>query len=66
MSSSINMPSSAKLAFSIAEVAKITGLSRDLLYSEMRAGRLIYLKVGRRRIITRQQLETFLGGESTS
>jgi hypothetical protein len=31
-----------------------------LLYNEMRAGRLAYLKIGRRRIITRQQLEAFL------
>ena len=51
---------SARLAYSIAEVAKATGLSRDLLYNEMRAGRLAYLKIGRRRIITRQQLEDFL------
>jgi hypothetical protein len=32
-----------------------------LLYDEMRAGRLAYLKIGRcRRIITRQQLQAFL------
>jgi hypothetical protein len=36
------------------------GLSRDLLYDQMRAGNLDYLKIGRRRIITRQQLEAFL------
>jgi excisionase family DNA binding protein len=51
---------SARLAYSVAEVAKATGLSRDLLYDEMRAGRLAYLKIGRRRIITRQQLDDFL------
>jgi excisionase family DNA binding protein len=48
-----------RLAYSIGEVVQVTGLSRDLLYNEMRAGRLAYLKVGRRRII-RQQLEAFL------
>ena len=37
-----------------------TGLSRDLLYDQMRSGKLAYLKVGRRRIITRQHLEAFL------
>jgi excisionase family DNA binding protein len=42
------------------EAAAITGLSRDLLYDQMRAGKLAYLKVGRRRIITRQHLEAFL------
>jgi excisionase family DNA binding protein len=49
-----------RLAYSVEEAAQVTGLSRDLLYDEMRAGRLVYLKVGRRRIITRQHLEAFL------
>jgi excisionase family DNA binding protein len=39
----------------------VTGLSRDLLYDEMRRGHLDYIKVGRRRLITRQHLEQFLG-----
>ena len=50
-----------RLAYSVDEAAAITGLSRDLLYDQMRAGQLAYLKVGRRRIITRQHLEQFLG-----
>lgn len=49
-----------KLAYSVEEVAEATGLSRSLLYDEMGAGRLGYIKVGRRRIITCQQLEAFL------
>jgi excisionase family DNA binding protein len=49
-----------RLAYSVSEAAEATGLSRDLLYDEMRAGRLAYLKIGRRRIITRQQLAAFL------
>ena len=49
-----------RLAYSVDEAAAITGLSRDLLYDEMRTGRLAYLKIGRRRIITRQHLEAFL------
>jgi excisionase family DNA binding protein len=49
-----------RLAYSVDEAAQITGLSRDLLYDQMRTGQLAYLKVGRRRIITRQHLETFL------
>ncbi len=56
-----------RLAFSVDEAAQITGLSRDLLYDQMRTGKLAYLKVGRRRIITRQHLENFLsnnGGKS--
>jgi excisionase family DNA binding protein len=51
-----------RLAYSVDEVAAITGLSRDLLYDQMRAGKLAYLKIGRRRIITRQHLEAFLTG----
>jgi excisionase family DNA binding protein len=49
-----------RLAYSIDEATGLTGLSRDLLYDQMRAGNLAYLKVGRRRIITRQHLEAFL------
>ncbi|MGH3223021.1 MAG: helix-turn-helix domain-containing protein [Streptosporangiaceae bacterium] len=50
-----------RLAYSIDEVVRLTGLSRDLLYDEMRRGNLTYLKVGRRRLITRRHLEQFLG-----
>jgi len=56
-------PPADKLAYSVDEAAHITGLSRDLLYDQMRTGRLAYLKVGRRRIITRQHLEAFLALE---
>jgi excisionase family DNA binding protein len=54
-------PPSERLAYSVDEAARLTGLSRDLLYDEMRRGNLDYLKVGRRRLITRQHLERFLG-----
>jgi excisionase family DNA binding protein len=53
-------PLADRFAYSVAEAALITGLSRDLLYDQMRVGKLPYLKVGRRRIITRQNLEAFL------
>ena len=49
-----------RLACSVDEAAAMTGLSRELLYDQMRAGKLAYLKVGRRRIITRQHVEAFL------
>jgi excisionase family DNA binding protein len=54
-----------RLAYSVTEVAQITGLSRDLLYDQMRTGQLGYTKVGRRRIITRQHLEAFLAKAAT-
>ena len=50
-----------RLAYSVAEAARLTGLSRDLLYDEMRRGNLPYTKVGRRRLITCQHLNQFLG-----
>ena len=50
-----------RLAYSVSEAARLAGLSRDLLYDEMRRGNLGYIKVGRRRLITRQHLERFLG-----
>ena len=53
-----------RLAYSIDEAARLTGLSRDLLYDEMRRGNLTYVKVGRRRLITRHHLQEFLGDTS--
>ena len=52
---------SGRLAYSVDEAARLTGLSRDLLYDEMRRGNLAYVKVGRRRLITRQHLNQFPG-----
>jgi len=60
MSQTTPGPRIEPLAYTVDEAAQATRLSRDLLYDEMRAGRLSYLKVGRRRIITRQHLEAFL------
>ncbi len=54
-------PAAERLAYSVEEAARLTGLSRDLLYDQMRCGNLAYLKIGRRRLITRQHLEQFLG-----
>jgi excisionase family DNA binding protein len=49
-----------RLAYSVDEASIVTGLSRDLLYDQMRTGRLGYLKIGRRRVITREHLAAFL------
>ena len=54
-----------RLAYSIDEAARLTGLSRDLLYDQMRCGNLVYVKVGRRRLITRHHLQQFLGDASS-
>jgi len=53
-----------RIAYSVDEAAAVTRLSRDLLYDQMRSGRLGYLKVGRRRIITRDHLAAFLALQS--
>jgi excisionase family DNA binding protein len=54
-------PATERLAYSVDEAARLTGLSRDLLYDQMRQGNLDYIKVGRRRLITRHHLHRFLG-----
>ena len=54
-------PHGGRLAYSVDEAARLTGLSRDLLYDEMRRGNLASVKVGRRRLITRQHLQQFPG-----
>ena len=54
-------PHPGRLAYSVDEAARLTGMSRDLPYDEMRRGNLAYVKVGRRRLITRQHLNQFLG-----
>ena len=54
-------PAADRLAYSVDEVARLTGLSRDLLYDEMRRGNLTYVKIGRRRVITHEHLHQFLG-----
>jgi excisionase family DNA binding protein len=56
---------SRPLAYYIDEAARLAGLSRDLLYDQMRHGNLTYVKVGRRRLITRHHLQQFLGDAPT-
>ena len=49
-------------AHSIAETCAITGLGRDTVYSAIRDGRLVARKLGRRTIITDDDLRQFLAG----
>ena len=56
---------SDRLDYSVDEAARLTGLSRDLLYDEMRRGNLTYVKVGRRRLITRHHLQQFFADASS-
>ena len=50
-----------RLAYSVDEAARLAGRSRALLYDEMRRGDLASVKIGRRRSITCQHLQHFLG-----
>ena len=50
-----------RLAYFVDEAASLTGLSRDLLYYQMRRGNLAYADIGRRCLITRQHLQQFPG-----
>jgi excisionase family DNA binding protein len=49
-----------RLAYSIADVAKITGVGRSFLYEEISAGRLVVKKAGRRSLISDADLKTWL------
>jgi hypothetical protein len=54
-------PHSGQLAYSVDEAARLTGLSRDLLYDEMRLSNLARVTAGTRRLITGQHLQQLLG-----
>lgn len=44
-----------KLAYSIAEIAEMTSLSRAQVYEEIRARRLKAVKMGRRTLVTAEE-----------
>ena len=50
----------ARLAHSIREVMKITGLGRSFIYQEIKAGRLVVKKAGRRTLIFDTDLKAWL------
>jgi excisionase family DNA binding protein len=53
-----------RLTYSVQEITALTGLSRSTLYREMSAGRLPYLKVGARRLITRGAIVGYISERS--
>ncbi|WP_244884447.1 helix-turn-helix domain-containing protein [Sphingobium cupriresistens] len=52
-----------RIAYSIAEAAKLTGLGRTTLYSLLGNGRLASVKIGNRRLIHSAALERLVSGE---
>jgi excisionase family DNA binding protein len=51
-----------RAAHSIAETCALTGLGRDSIYSAIRSGKLLARKLGRRTLITDDDLRQFLAG----
>ena len=49
-----------RYALSIEEACKSTGVGRTLIYSEIKAGRLTTLKIGRRRLVPVSALRAWL------
>ena len=49
-----------RLAYSIPRLASLVGTGRSTLYGEIAAGRLVASKVGRRTIITRENVKAWL------
>jgi excisionase family DNA binding protein len=49
-----------KLGYTVAEAVALTGVSRTRLYQENKAGRLKFVKIGRRTLVTRTDLEAWL------
>jgi hypothetical protein len=51
-----------KLAYSIQELSRLSGLGRTFLYEEIKAGRLIVSKAGRRSIVLHDDAANWLAG----
>ena len=52
-----------RLAYSPDDVAKLLGISRELVHDLLRTGQLRSVKAGRRRLISKRHLEAFLARE---
>lgn len=51
-----------RLAYSPDEAAELLGISRELVHDLLRTGQLRSVKAGRRRLIAKHHLESFLDG----
>lgn len=49
-----------KIAYSVAQAVEATGLGRRAFYEEIRSGRLVAKKVGRRTIVSAKAIEAWL------
>jgi excisionase family DNA binding protein len=53
---------SPKLAYSISDVTKLTGVGRSFIYEQIKAGHLSIRKAGRRTLIFDADLKAWLAG----
>jgi excisionase family DNA binding protein len=51
------------IAVSVSEAARISGVGRSTLYAEMAEGQLKFKKIGRRRLITIDDLRAWLASK---
>jgi excisionase family DNA binding protein len=54
-----------RLAYTVTQAARALGLPKSMIYDQLQANRLASVKVGKRRIITRQQIDAWLTGLPT-
>ena len=53
-----------RLAYSPDEAAGVLGISPELVYDLLRTGQLGSVKAGRRRLISRANIDAFLAGDT--
>lgn len=49
-----------KMAYSLDEVCKLTGLSKFLLHKQLKAGKLVDSRIGGRRLVMREEIKRWL------
>ena len=51
-----------RIAYSVSQAAEALGLSKSMIYNQLQANRLGSVRVGKRRLITRQHIDAWLAG----
>ena len=60
----MNMNADQRLTWTIPEVAKLLGVSRDRAYELARDGAFPVIRLGRRRLVPREQFMTWLNRQA--
>jgi excisionase family DNA binding protein len=56
----MNATGPAQVMYRISDVVKVTGLSRSLIYEQIKAGRLLTVKQGRAVLVTAAALDAYI------